>query len=162
MHAVPEVKKIRPICNTHVHKKDEATVEIAEMVLCGSVNKRTVHEIAMAGGSALGLSGKDAALLRAKQLDPKLGLVGEVAEVNVDLLEDLLDVGLIPVIAPIGIGLNEGDEGTTSEVLSVEPVDLTRAHGYLRECDGLLQHRILCLAHVLRERQCWHFGQRWL
>ena len=57
---------------------DEATVEIAEMVLCGSVNKRTAHEITMAGGSAVGLSGKDDALLRATQLDTKLGLVGEV------------------------------------------------------------------------------------
>jgi len=91
---------------------DQATVEVAEMVLSGSVNKRTVHEIGLAGGSAVGLSGKDDGLLKCVPLDPSLGLVGDLKMVNAELLNDLLDNNLCPVIAPIGVGLEEGDANT--------------------------------------------------
>lgn len=90
---------------------DEATVEVAEMVLSGLLNKRTVHEIGLAGGFAVGLSGKDSNLMKCVPLSPELGLVGDPVEINTDLLESLLDQGLIPVIAPIGMGMS-GDPAT--------------------------------------------------
>jgi len=90
---------------------DADTVEVAEMVLSGKLNKRTVHEIGLAGGSAVGLSGKDDQLLCCKPLNPALGLVGDPVSVNTGFLDDLLDNHLVPVIAPIGIGL-PGDAAT--------------------------------------------------
>jgi acetylglutamate kinase len=75
------------------------------------LNKRTVHEIGLAGGSAIGLSGKDDGLLRCTQMDVALGLVGEPVLVNTALLRNLLDLNLVPVVAPIGVGL-EGDANT--------------------------------------------------
>lgn len=98
-------------CSTGMRVTDTATVEVAEMVLSGLLNKRTVHEIGLAGGNAVGLSGKDNGLMRCVPLDPELGLVGDPVEINTGFLEDMLFNGLIPVIAPIGQGL-EGDAST--------------------------------------------------
>jgi acetylglutamate kinase len=86
---------------------DAATMEVVEMVLGGRVNKEIVQAINQAGGRAVGLTGKDGGLLRARPLrhdGVDLGLVGEVARVNPDVIR-LLDQGeFIPVVAPIGVG----------------------------------------------------------
>lgn len=87
-------------------------VEVAEMVLCGSVNKKIASGICSAGGIAIGMSGRDANILQCIKMVDKsgydLGYVGEVKDVNVEVLEDLLDMGIVPVISPIGTGI--GDE----------------------------------------------------
>ncbi|WP_273522800.1 acetylglutamate kinase [Rhodosalinus sediminis] len=83
---------------------DAATIEVVEMVLSGRLNKRIVHAIGAQGGRAVGLSGKDAGLMTCDRTDPALGFVGTPAEVNADLLRDLFDKGIVPVIAPIGAG----------------------------------------------------------
>jgi len=98
---------------------DQATVEIVEMVLSGSINKQIVSYITGAGGKAVGLSGKDSALILARQLrrtkrDPEsniekvldLGFVGEPERINAGVLESLAKSDIIPVIAPIGVGAN--------------------------------------------------------
>jgi len=95
---------------------DEETVEIVEMVLVGKINKEIVGLINHHGGKAVGLSGKDAGLLRARKRKHRLptgeevdlGLVGEVELVNVELIRLLEDNGFIPVIAPVGVG-SEGE-----------------------------------------------------
>jgi len=85
-------------------------VDIAEMVL-GSVNKQISNGISAAGGRALGLSGRDDHLLectkqvREDGLD--LGRVGKVQKVNTKLLKELLDMGIIPIVAPIGSGMGK-------------------------------------------------------
>lgn len=81
-------------------------VEVVEMVLSGKVNKTIVQAINEQGGHAVGLSGKDADLLMCRQADGDLGLVGEPATVNADVISSLLEDGFIPVIAPLGAGLN--------------------------------------------------------
>jgi len=90
----------------------EEVVDVAEMVLCGSVNKAISAGVGAAGGAALGLSGRDAGILQCVRMTREdgidLGNVGEVREVNVEVLEDLLDLGLVPVVSPIGAGM--GDE----------------------------------------------------
>ncbi|MEM1236406.1 MAG: acetylglutamate kinase [Pseudomonadota bacterium] len=85
---------------------DEATVEVVEMVLSGTVNKRIVQAIAHEGGRAVGISGKDAGLMTCDPADPALGLVGEPAEVDTTLLRTLFQADTIPVIAPLGAGRN--------------------------------------------------------
>ncbi|GAV23865.1 acetylglutamate kinase [Carboxydothermus pertinax] len=92
---------------------DEATLEVVEMVLVGKVNKEIVGLIEKAGGKAVGLSGKDAGLIKAhkklaKNPEPTgeeyldLGYVGEISEVNPEILLTLIDKGYIPVVAPVG------------------------------------------------------------
>jgi len=96
---------------------DKATAEIAEMVLSGAINKEIVTWIGEAGGRAIGISGKDAGLVRATRLrrtmrDPDsnierivdLGYVGEPETVDTAIIDTIVDAGMIPVIAPIGIG----------------------------------------------------------
>jgi acetylglutamate kinase len=85
---------------------DKATVEVVEMVLSGLVNKRIVQAVNGQGGTAVGLSGKDANLMVCDQTDPALGFVGTPAEMNPKLLHNLFAHEIIPVIAPIGAGRN--------------------------------------------------------
>ena len=87
---------------------DKPTVEVVEMVLSGLVNKRIVQAIQAQGGTAVGLSGKDANLMICDQADPALGFVGTPAEMQPKLLRDLFAHEIIPVIAPIGTG-REGE-----------------------------------------------------
>ncbi|WP_372571691.1 acetylglutamate kinase [Ruegeria jejuensis] len=91
---------------------DEATVEVVEMVLSGVVNKRIVQAINAQGGTAVGLSGKDAHLMQCEQTDASLGYVGTPARMNPKLLSDLFANDVIPVIAPLG----SGPEGETFNV----------------------------------------------
>ena len=96
---------------------DEATVEVVEMVLSGTINKSIVSAINAAGGRAVGLSGKDGNLIQAQKVqrtkrDPDsniekvldLGFVGEPTMVDPKILFSLQQSGIIPVIAPIGVG----------------------------------------------------------
>lgn len=96
---------------------DSQTMDVVEMVLGGQVNKDIVNLINQHGGQAIGLTGKDARLIRARKLQvtrqtpemtqPEIidiGQVGEVASVNTELLDMLVRGNFIPVIAPIGVG----------------------------------------------------------
>ena len=85
---------------------DEATMEIVEMVLSGNVNKRIVQAINDQGGSAVGLSGKDANLILCEQADSQLGLVGNPTKIDPTVLQTLFSNHMIPVIAPLGAGEN--------------------------------------------------------
>ena len=81
-------------------------VEVVEMVLSGKVNKSIVQAINAQGAKAVGLSGKDADIMLCKQADGGLGMVGDPVTVNGDVLHTLLDDGFIPVIAPLGAGMD--------------------------------------------------------
>ncbi|MHB9097689.1 MAG: acetylglutamate kinase [Syntrophales bacterium] len=96
---------------------DEETMDIVEMVLVGKVNKEIVGLINRHGGMAVGLSGKDANLIRAEKYylsaekvkdTPSeiidIGLVGKVTEINAELIVSMTADGVIPVIAPTGVG----------------------------------------------------------
>ncbi|BBK35352.1 acetylglutamate kinase [Allostella sp. ATCC 35155] len=96
---------------------DKETVEIVEMVLSGAINKQLAAMISAAGGVAVGLSGKDGGLIRAEKLtrtkrDPDsniekvldLGFVGEPKTVDTAIIGSLQKAGIIPIIAPIGLG----------------------------------------------------------
>ena len=85
---------------------DEATMEIVEMVLSGNVNKRIVQAINDQGGSAVGLSGKDANLILCEQADSQLGLVGNPTKIDPMVLQTLFSNDMIPVIAPLGADQN--------------------------------------------------------
>ncbi len=81
---------------------DSETVDIVTQVLAGKVNKNLVKQLNMAGGNAIGLSGLDSGLIEAAPLNPELGYVGNITNINPDVILDLLDMGYIPVISTIG------------------------------------------------------------
>ena len=89
---------------------DPTTLEVVEMVLSGTVNKGLVDAIRQVGGRAVGLSGKDGGLLRARKIKgaggEDLGQVGQVELVDPSILGALETAGFIPVVAPIGFGLD--------------------------------------------------------
>ena len=104
---------------------DQETLDVVEMVLAGSINKQVVTAIDAAGGSAIGISGKDGGLIRATKLtrtkrDPDsniekavdLGFVGEPETINAGVLAEFAESDIIPVIAPLGAGPN----GTTYNI----------------------------------------------
>ena len=89
---------------------DEDTVEVVQMVLAGKTNKDLVNLIGLRGGNALGLSGIDNGLIKAKKLDDgenDYGYVGEITSINIKPVEDLLEKGYIPVIATVAQGIDE-------------------------------------------------------
>ena len=88
---------------------DGETMEIVQMVLTGKLNKDIVGILLQKGGKAVGLSGVDAGLLRAKKTDKDLGFVGEVTNVNPDILLSMLDRGFIPVVSTVALG-EQGDD----------------------------------------------------
>tara|TARA_B100001093_G_scaffold465790_1_gene483722 strand:- start:2834 stop:3742 length:909 start_codon:yes stop_codon:yes gene_type:complete len=94
---------------------DEATISVVEMVLAGGINKALVAAITMAGGRAVGISGKDGGLIMARKLLAQaksaesaiekvvdLGFVGEPSKINTEVLDALGEKNLIPVVAPVG------------------------------------------------------------
>jgi len=96
---------------------DAETAKVAEMVLSGAINKEIVSWIGGAGGRAVGISGKDGGFVRAEKVtrttrDPgsnienvvDLGFVGEPATIDRSVLDTISNAGMIPVIAPIGVG----------------------------------------------------------
>jgi acetylglutamate kinase len=93
---------IEPKFSNGLRITDAATMEVVEMVLVGRVNKQIVNGIAQVGGRAVGFSGSDGGLIRARTWgDGANGLVGEVAALNPQVLAPLLDNGYIPVISSV-------------------------------------------------------------
>ena len=110
---------------------DAETIEIAEMVLDGKVNSEIVNLLNRRGVRAVGLSGKDAGLIKARKKlatvyegeDTKkvdIGYVGEVEQVDTGILEDLLQQGYVPIIAPIGVGDNGESYNINADYVAAE------------------------------------------
>lgn len=82
---------------------DKESAEIVQMVLAGKVNKDLVKILQNSGGRAIGISGIDGGLIEARVRDERLGYVGEITDVNIDVVEDILNMGYIPVISTVGM-----------------------------------------------------------
>ena len=81
---------------------DQETVEIVQMVLAGKINKTLVKLLESMGGKAMGVSGIDGHMIQCQVKDPRLGFVGDVTQVNVQPVLDLLEKDYIPVISTVG------------------------------------------------------------
>jgi acetylglutamate kinase len=134
---------------------DQATMDVVEMVLGGKVNKDIVAQVNRQGGRAVGLSGKDGGLIRAKKLhivyqadenkppeiiDP--GLVGQVEQIDPSIINTLSRQGFIPIIAPVGAG----DSGETFNINadlvagSMAVALSAKRLIFLTDVDGVLNH----------------------
>lgn len=136
---------------------DSETMDVVEMVLGATVNKQIVNLINRNGGQAIGITGKDANLIRAKKMtlsrnNPQglapeiidIGHVGEVESINREVIDVLIKSNFIPVIAPIGVGAN-GESyninadlvaGKLAEVLQAEKLMLLTNVAGLQDADG--------------------------
>ena len=85
---------------------DKETVDIVQMVLAGKINKNLVNIIQNKGGKAIGLCGIDGHMIKAEQLNEELGYVGEITDVNVEPILDVLEKGYIPVVSTVGCDSN--------------------------------------------------------
>lgn len=85
---------------------DEPTMNVVQMVLAGKVNKDLVKHLTELGGKAVGICGIDGHMIKVHQMDPELGMVGEIDEVDTELIETLVGNGYIPVISSLGVDEN--------------------------------------------------------
>ncbi|MFD2630225.1 acetylglutamate kinase [Oceanobacillus kapialis] len=124
----------------------ESVLEIAEMVMCGQINKHIVSQFQLAGVHACGLSGVDGNLLQTVPADEtgKLGFVGEVEKVNTTFLTTFLEAGVLPVISPIGsdrYGQHYNINGDTAaaavaQALAADLVFVSDIDGIMEEVNG--------------------------
>ena len=131
---------------------DKETVDIAQMVLAGKVNKTLVNLLESKGGRAMGISGMDGRLIEAKIKDERLGYVGQITNINIQPVMDLLEKNYIPVISTIGCdrqGNSYNINGDTAAAfiagaLGAERlIMMTDIAGILRDCknpDSLIHY----------------------
>lgn len=132
---------------------DTATMDVVEMVLGGSVNKEIVSLLNRNGGKAIGLTGKDGQLIRARKLKvtqrtPDLakteiidiGHVGEVEEINTEVLDMLINSDFIPVIAPIGVGSDGASYNINADLVAGKVAEVLKAEKLmlLTNIEGLM------------------------
>ena len=135
---------------------DEETMDIVEMVLAGKVSKEIVTNIQRAGGLAVSLSGKDAFLLRShkkriRKVHPEsqapeiidIGLVGEITQVNPDIIRTLEEGGFIPVISPVGVGPENETFNINADTVAAEVATALSAQKliYLTDSEGVLDRK---------------------
>lgn len=140
---------------------DKTTMDVVEMVLGGQVNKSIVSLINKHGGKAIGMTGKDANLIRAKKLYMQkiddegrpqavdLGFVGEVESVNKDVIDMLIASDFIPVIAPLGVDANGNTYNINADLVASRVAEflgaerlllLTNIKGVLDKQGNVLTH----------------------
>ena len=132
---------------------DTATMDVVEMVLGGSVNKEIVSLLNRNGGKAIGLTGKDGQLIRAKKLKvtPRtpdlaktelidIGHVGEVEKINTEVLDMLVNSDFIPVIAPIGVGPDGASYNINADLVAGKVAEVLKAEKLmlLTNIEGLM------------------------
>ena len=114
---------------------DAETMDVVEMVLGGTVNKEIVTLINQAGGKAVGLTGKDGGLIRAKKLlvtgddgtKIDIGQVGEIDTIDPGVIETLENGGCIPVVAPVGVGKNGETYNINADLVAGKLAEVLRA-----------------------------------
>lgn len=123
---------------------DSETVDIVQMVLAGKINKSLVNQLQNNGGKAIGLSGMDGHIIEAKVKDERLGFVGEITNVNVQPILDVIDKGYIPVISTVGcdkdgnsynINADTAAARIAGELKAKSLISMTDVCGILRDKD---------------------------
>jgi acetylglutamate kinase len=128
---------------------DDSGLKVVEMVLSGSVNSELVTILNNMGDRAVGLSGKDGAMIRARRMSSEDGRsrehVGEVTRVNPEFLEMMLAQGYVPVISPVGLGEDGLTYDLGSDVVAAEVAKALKAHKlvYLHDAPGILKDKEL-------------------
>ena len=120
---------------------DAETADVVQMVLAGKVNKGLVNLIQSLGGRAIGLSGADGGLIRAKQMDARLGFVGDIESLNVKPVTDMLEMGYIPVISSVGCDAEGNVYNINADTAAAKIAGMLKAESFINLTDtpGLLE-----------------------
>ena len=141
---------------------DDATMEAVREVLVGKVNQDLVWALNEYGHNAVGLSGADGKTLKAEQIDPELGRVGRIREVDPSLIETILEDGYIPVVATVGcapdgfFNINaDVAAGKIAEAMGADKLiyltDVDGLYGDVSDEDSLIQSLTRAETHELLE-----------
>ena len=122
---------------------DRETVDVAQMVLSGKINKSLVNLIQNTGGKAVGLCGCDGHIIEAEMMDEKLGYVGKITSVNVQPILDVLDKGYIPVISTIGCDSENNIYNINADTAASKIAGMLKAESLISMTDirGLLRDK---------------------
>ena len=122
---------------------DKDTVDVVQMVLAGKVNKDLVCQIGNLGGHAIGLSGMDGNMLKCRPLDNIHGYVGEITEVNMEVVEEALEHSFIPVISTIGYDENGNCYNINADTAAAAVAGALKAESLVSMTDivGLLRDK---------------------
>lgn len=145
----PEINKllsrlgIKPQFKNGMRVTDAATMEVAQMILCGKINKNIVGELNSMGVKAIGLCGKDSQLIKAEKLDSDLGYVGKITEINSKLLEILARDEFIPVIASIATDEQGNSYNVNADVAAAAIGAAMHAEKlmFLSDIDGIMANK---------------------
>jgi acetylglutamate kinase len=151
--ALSERLGMRPRFQNGLRVTDAATMDVVKMVLTGKVSPDLVATINRLGGQAVGISGEDGPTIIAEELDPALGLVGRVVQVNPEPITALLARSYIPVIASIGLGYDGNAYNINADTVAAEVAVALRATKLILMTDvpGVLDGGSDVLSEVRRE-----------
>lgn len=132
--------KIESVFVDGLRATNTEALDVVVGVLRGVVNSRLVAQIVERGGRAVGVSGIDGGAIRAERYDERLGFVGRVTEVEADFFTSLLDAGVIPVVAPIGLEAPSQPLNINADTVAGELARAVQAERllFLTDVDGLL------------------------
>ena len=122
---------------------DKETVDIVQMVLAGKINKNLVNSLENKGGKAIGLSGIDGHMLKAKMLDDVHGYVGEITDVNVTPILDVLDKGYIPVVSTVAYDCEGNTYNINADTAAARIAGELKAESLINmtDIDGILRDK---------------------
>ncbi len=122
---------------------DEETAEVVRMVLAGKVNKSLVHMLGAMGAKSIGLCGIDGNMLRCKKQNEQLGYVGEIINVNTEIIDDCLNAGYLPVISTVGYDEEGNIYNVNADTAAAEIAGALKAESLILMTDtkGLLQDK---------------------
>ncbi len=122
---------------------DEETAEVVRMVLAGKVNKSLVHMLGAMGAKSIGLCGIDGNMLRCKKQNEQLGYVGEIINVNTEIIDDCLNTGYLPVISTVGYDEEGNIYNVNADTAAAEIAGALKAESLILMTDtkGLLQDK---------------------
>lgn len=122
---------------------DDETVDVVQMVLAGKINKNLVKLLNIKGGKAVGLSGLDGNMIEAKPLNKELGFVGEITNVNPQIILDTLEMGYIPVISTIGFDHEGNSYNINADTAAARIAGALNAESFISMTDirGLLRDK---------------------
>lgn len=122
---------------------DKETVDIAQMVLAGKIGKDLVNILQLKGGKAVGLCGLDGHMLKAVRKDPELGYVGEISEVNINPVTDMLSMDYIPVISTVACDDNGNVYNVNADAAAAKIAGALKAESLISMTDisGILRDK---------------------
>ena len=122
---------------------DKETVDIVQMVLAGKINKNLVNLLQNKGGKAIGLCGIDGHMIKAEVLDERLGYVGEITDVNIQPILDVIDKGYIPVVSTVGYDTEGNSYNINADTAAARIAGALKAESFISMTDiaGILRDK---------------------